>query len=398
MKYTTKDIIKQACNIADMENTKLFSHNDFTNLLNQAWKQACQSLINKGCHYFYKSIIIGGGYKVIVSLPDDFFQLGSITCNNIQIPRKNGSNDGFCYDIIQDYIEIIGATDNIKLEYYTTPVFLTYKDFDKKWEKPSDFKSIETAAGDNILYRNKDLDLVLYNTKTKKSVTTTGFAIDEIISTPNILYVKSTFGGENTKRCLLDWQLNVIKELEDDENIIVSSQNIFIYKRNENTINIYANNNMLIDSFDLLYTPTGVIYTSGNVIIGWVNNKLVDLDSGKEYSAVFIKPVKDGILLDTKLLTSNGLEDTDVRCFNIYGVNEDGYITDDVIIDYTPDTLLDFPNTLFFEYLSNIVAYLMILKTNGNTDSVTTSLSIAEYTFYDSLDNSSTYKVIRNVY
>lgn len=398
MKYTTKDIIKQACSLADMENTKLFSHNDFTNLLNQAWKQACQSLINKGCHYFYKSTYIAGGYKVIANLPDDFYQMSNITCNGIQIPRKNGSNESFCYDIVNDFIEINGCTDSIRLEYYTTPVFLTYKDFDKKWDKPNDFKSVETASGDNILYRNKDLDFVLYNLKTKESVTITGFAIDEIISTPNNVYIKSTFGDETTKRCLLDWHLNIIKELEDDENIIIENDNMFIYKREENTINVYANNNMLIDSFDIPYQHTGTIYTSGNIIIGYVNNKLVNLNTGKEYSATLIKPVKYGILLDTKLLTESGLEDTDVRCFNIYGVNENGYITDDVIIDFTPDTLLDFPNTLFFEYLSNIVAYLMILKTNGNTDSITTSLSIAEYTFYDSIDNASTYKVIHNVY
>lgn len=393
MKYTTKDIIKQAQSIADMENTKIFSHSNMTDLLNQAWKQACQSLINKGCHYFYKTTTLPSGYNLNYNLPSDFYQLANITSNGVQIPRKNGSNNSFYYDIVGDFIEVKGASNNIVLEYYTSPQYLTYKDFDLDWEKPEDLKSIESASGDYILYRTKDDDLAIYNLVKKEVKLISGFAIDDIVSSPGFIYIKA-----QGSRVLLDWDFNELKVLSDEENIILIDNNMLIYKLEDDKINIYTNNDVLIDTISTTYKPNGTIYSTGNIILGYVDNKLIDLETGEEFSPKLIKIVKDGILLDTKLKTEDGLESTDVLAYDLLSVNEKGFITNNKIIDYTPDTLLDFPNTLFFEYLSSIVAYLMVLKTGGDLSQVQTSLSISEYAFYDSLDNSSSYKVIRNVY
>lgn len=398
MKYTTKDIIRQALSIADLENTKQFSHIDLTNLLNQAWKQANQALINKGCHYFYKTIDLSG--PGLFNLPDDFYQLGSIVSGGTVVPRQTSLNDTFCYDIIGNMLDLRGV-GKVKLGYYTSPVFLSYKDANKNWDKPEDLKSVETASGDWILYRNTNLDLVSYNIKTGDYKRVAGFAMDECLSGDNLIYIKSTFGEETTLRCFISWEnMSVVYTLADDENVISFNGNLFTYKATDSRLLVYGNGR-LITSFDINYKPDGICFTSGDNILGFIKNNLTDLRTGDSYSVEdknFIKPIRGGFIIDLNILVNGEFESTDVEAFNIYGIVTDGFLADNYIIDPTPDTLLDFPNTLFFEYLSAVVAYLMVLKTGGSTDSVTSQLSIAEYAFYDSIDNSGNYKVIRNVY
>lgn len=75
-----------------------------------------------------------------------------------------------------------------------------------------------------------------------------------------------------------------------------------------------------------------------------------------------------------------------------YGaITTDG--TDFYLESFVPDTALDFPNTLMYDYLSYLVAFSIAKKVglqfNGDD---------AERLFIDSLDNSGDYPQIRNVY
>lgn len=138
IKYTAKDIVNRASQLADLENSDFISWNENMNLLNECWKGIYQNLINNGDKYFIKEMnlkelkVCDNKYK----LPCDFFQLHSIelTPSCRQIPRRAKSEplSTLSYDMENDFLVIYGSyTEDIRVLYFPTPEVITLKNKDK---------------------------------------------------------------------------------------------------------------------------------------------------------------------------------------------------------------------------------------------------------------------------
>ena len=71
--------------------------------------------------------------------------------------------------------------------------------------------------------------------------------------------------------------------------------------------------------------------------------------------------------------------------------------TDYYIESWVPDTLLDFPSSLMFDFLSYQMAYYYSLRLGLDTTNIATALSIAEESFYESLDQNGDFPSISDV-
>ena len=56
IKYTTKDIVNRATQLADLENSDFISWNENINLLNESWQKIYQQLIDNGDKTFIKEL------------------------------------------------------------------------------------------------------------------------------------------------------------------------------------------------------------------------------------------------------------------------------------------------------------------------------------------------------
>jgi hypothetical protein len=71
--------------------------------------------------------------------------------------------------------------------------------------------------------------------------------------------------------------------------------------------------------------------------------------------------------------------------------------TDCFIESWMPDTLLDFPNTVMYDFIAYYLAYLFALRLGLEVTNIEKALTQAESSFYDSIDNTGYYKTIIDV-
>ena len=78
-----------------------------------------------------------------------------------------------------------------------------------------------------------------------------------------------------------------------------------------------------------------------------------------------------------------------------------GYLTTDgtdyYIESWVPDTLLDFPSSLMFDFLSYQMAYYYSLRLGLDLSNITMALNVAEEAFYDSIDQNGDFSSISDV-
>ena len=116
------------------------------------------------------------------------------------------------------------------------------------------------------------------------------------------------------------------------------------------------------------------------------------------------------ILTDRQLIWTNDdkvfTEDLDIKnkVLNIIKADADtgyGMLTTDgtdyFIESWMPDTLLDFPSTVMYDYLAAYLAFLFSLRLGLDTVNIEKVLAQIEESFYDSIDNTGSYKTLLDV-
>ena len=155
--YNASDIIKRATQLADIENSDFISFSEKIALLNEAYQTIYQKGINKGNNSFVRYI---NTTNKVIQLPPDFYQLKAVTLSHnkdVKVIMRRPANESFnilSYDIINNTLQINGETmgGTICVEYFPTPVTLTFPNVDKQLEL------------ENVLDMHKDIYLYKYNT------------------------------------------------------------------------------------------------------------------------------------------------------------------------------------------------------------------------------------------
>ena len=166
IKYTTKDIVNRAKQLADLNNSDFISWNENINLLNENWQKIYQQLIDNGDKTFIKEFETVSLNKI--KLPCDFYQLFSVelipSCRQILRKAKSESESSLTYDIENDYLILYGTvSEKIRIKYIPIPQTLTLQNETKDID--SDFNSVYSSILENEelkfmdCYKNKYLFL-----------------------------------------------------------------------------------------------------------------------------------------------------------------------------------------------------------------------------------------------
>ena len=166
IKYTTKDIVNRAKQLADLNNSDFISWNENINLLNENWQKIYQQLIDNGDKTFIKEFETVSLNKI--KLPCDFYQLFSVelipSCRQILRKAKSEAESSLTYDIENDYLILYGTvSEKIRIKYIPIPQTLTLQNETKDID--SDFNSVYSSILENEelkfmdCYKNKYLFL-----------------------------------------------------------------------------------------------------------------------------------------------------------------------------------------------------------------------------------------------
>lgn len=416
MVYTTNQIIEKARAISDIDNSSYVSYKENISLLNDAFTDVYNRIIQVGDNSFVKNM------EGIGVLPEDFYQLHSVKYQSgALVPRysKGDYKNTPSYEIIGNEIIIHGNNNQgVEIKYYTQPPVLTFK--------PDDI-TIE-----NLLYSDANNDLtVLFggqsfetskitsNTITKDvvatSVTITDAKVNNgyvyILSNANDLLIYKdgilleTFSGYTAM-----WHGNASYSLTLTTTAgtysIVNGTNItaitipievtapfyeyengFIYYKNAEYV--FYSNETGTETTGVLDSTLENICISGYYIYGNIKRNIV-LYQDIEVLENYIIISKDKMLKFLMLISA----DTG------YGILADDLKESETVVTSAyPDTVLDFPNPIFFSLISYSMANSYRIKQGSDNLQIGQKINEMYGIFNASVDSDKNRPyVISNVY
>lgn len=376
MKYTAKDIIKAALQIADLENSDFISWNENIRLINEAWTSVHQKLINKGDMTFVNEMNITKEQY----LPEDFYQVMSVLDNyNTPVARYSiGMNDSqIWYKIVNNKL-VINGLHSAKLTYYTKPQFLTYSAETIVDALPlQEDEEVKFACGNYVL-TNKNVWDIKEATIVKEAAETdiyidayarTYSANEKPIFYPDGRCFKLTQYECTDNNCKVAYTNSI-------ENITFDG--VYYYTRYSNgVINVYEQNNS--SHIDVLESFSSNIYFNNNHKF-YIKDNVVFVDDIPMYDA----SIYDNQLYMLKIDLNTG-----------YGI----FTNNNKILSVVVDTELNLPNNLYYNVLAYMLAFSYCCKQGKDATYVSAQLSSNIETLYDTLTNDAFSQMkITNIY
>ncbi len=267
IKYTTKDIVNRAKQLADLNNSDFISWNENINLLNENWQKIYQQLIDNGDKTFIKEFETVSLNKI--KLPCDFYQLFSVelipSCRQILRKAKSEPESSLTYDIENDYLILYGTvSEKIRIKYIPIPQTLTLQNETK--DINADFSSVYSSVLENEelkfmdCYKNKYLflkktngtnicNLYIFNKDTneiKKITNDFSYEITyAVIGYKNIVYFISR--NENNKYSIYSIKNNIVTvelgAFQTSPSLLKRDKDVGAVYIENNRINIFMNDN-----------------------------------------------------------------------------------------------------------------------------------------------------------
>lgn len=307
IKYTTKDIVNRAKQLADLNNSDFISWNENINLLNENWQKIYQQLIDNGDKTFIKEFETVSLNKI--KLPCDFYQLFSVelipSCRQILRKAKSEPESSLTYDIENDYLILYGTvSEKVRIKYIPIPQTLTLQNETK--DINADFSSVYSSVLENEelkfmdCYKNKYLflkktngtnicNLYIFNKDTneiKKITNDFSYEITyAVIGYKNIVYFISR--NENNKYSIYSIKNNIVTielgAFRTSPSLLKRDKDVGAVYIENNRINIFMNDNRPlfpnIDNLDVVLSEgigTFMSFTKDyiSLLLPIVNEKL----------------------------------------------------------------------------------------------------------------------------
>lgn len=409
--YTSSDIIKRATQIADLENSDFISFNEKIALLNESYVALYQKLINKGDNAFLRYINTN---KSIIDLPQDFYQLKAVLLNNngylqpIKRRPQNQNDKDLSYEIINNTLKINGhySGGNISIEYYPTPVTLTFPS--EKLSIP--FDNVLAMHNDWIItgiYNNDELTGLTLNNLNDNSINVElngnkliHVADDYVVTKDDKYYLFNLKTGKTTETVYIPASFKSRMFLYNDSKLLMVENNSIAYndlpaiKDKVDLIMfsddlkhfIYKTDKVKIDDkeIELKQNPKYFYQKNESVIITTDSNYVVDVNYNGDYQEI----IKNDCIIDVIKFDDN---------------TGYGYLTQELngyyVTSFFDDTKLNFPNQMYFTLMAYLLAISFKIKQGSDISGLQLSYEKAEETFYDTLSNDDwNYTRITNVY
>lgn len=438
MKYTSKDIIERALSLADISNTDFLTHKELTQYLNDAWHTVFQWLINKGDSQFIHEVELENGSGVgdwtEYSLPDDLYQIKSIK-NKLtgsivtRHSESQGINSG-TYEVVNDKLRLYGVISQpLLLTYYAVPTFITFPDKDIL----SDLTGTVFSSAGNAVATVVDDTIAIKNIVTGETLGT--FSLPEpTFHLGNGHVVFDVSDGE--ERSIQYWSYDgaVVSEysvplnatvsyfLDEEYNVCFQILEDGKYGAPIRGSSFIMNSVLKFDSpfafaLDNLYF-SGKVNDSKQYISVYdasedefwddiplpFNPKWAYRTDDYDTKPAFI--ISDGthywLFIVNEAEHSLDYEDIDIKAMEIICPVRYGLLTSNgteaTLKSVIPNTLMNFPNDLYFSLLACDLALRFAMKMNANTDGLNNLYQNMQTTFMNTLGQDAGYTRIQNVY
>ena len=409
MTYKSSDIVHKAEQLADLTNTDFITWDEEVSLLNDAYTMLYQKLVNIGDGSFVKPFVAFRGENI---LPPDFWQIRSVNLvqNKIVTPvKRRASSENYSslsYEVRFDKLYINGdySSGEIIVEYWAKPKTLTYKpnpvtlnpDLENRTVMTVHNEMFFTKSNPNIYWydckseTNGSIDVggdatfilpcddqALVTVGSTNKIVTYDGTVTELSGIPFITEegaIGSIVDGKGriNNHTIFDWDYD-----SEDVSLVVCNDNFddFFYVKNEL---LYHNGTQIIINDDLI-TANSIMYVNGNCWY-YKTNEVGYIDENDELHIVSVKPNCKGI--------------NKIDCNTGYG-----YTIGTTVYPWVEDTVLDFPNSMYFTIMSYMLALQFKIKQGADASGIMTELQTLEHTFYDTLSQDANEPVrIKNVY
>lgn len=415
IRYTTQDIIKRALELADLQNSDFISYREKLSCLNESYTQLYQKLVNSGDGFYVRAIDTN---ENIIPLPSDMHQIKSVCLDSngfitpiTRRPTNQNLDTSLSYDIMNNAIRVNGMGGRmggrLRIEYYPTPKTLYLSCEDKYLSKrnvvdmkfPYYLTTVAVTDEDNYYAlrscEDDDTDITI-NVETSSAYPIL-WTDDYIVfrDTVNDCYITFSMATGNITGSItyLPTEVNgKLLFLNNDK--LYSPSNVFIMDINcecnhdkDDTLTVMFNDDL--NAFIRIGTDNEIYNTEDNVVETSVHyferlikagnyvyafghtNYLVCYDFSFETVKEWVK--------DKVYIT---LADED---------NDNGYgflcekLSKQCISPLYGDTVLDFPNNMYFTLLSYMLAINFCIKQNKDVDKLSQLAGNAWDTFYDTL-------------
>lgn len=409
MTYKSSDIIRKAEQLADLTNTDFITWDEKVSLLNDAYTMLYQKLVNIGDGSFVKPFVAFRGENI---LPKDFWQIRSVNLvqNKIVTPvKRRASSENYSslsYEVRFDRLYINGEYNNgeIEVEYWSKPRTLTYKPNPVTLTPELENRPVMTVHNEMFFTKSSPM-IYWYDCKTE----TTGQAnvegdatfilpCDEqalvtVGSTNKIVTYDGTVTtlsgipfitesgaigsivdgkGKINNHTIFDWDYDT-----EGVSLVVCNDSFddFFYVKYDL---LFHNGDQVIINDDLI-TANSIMYVNGNCWY-YKTNEVGYVDENDELHIVSVKPNCKGI--------------NKIDCNTGYG-----YTIGTTVYPWVEDTVLDFPNSMYFTIMSYMLALQFKIKQGADSSGLMTELQTLEHTFYDTLSQDANEPIrIKNVY
>ena len=377
MKYNISDIVKAAKQIADIENSDFISWNENIRLLNEAWTDVHQKLINKGDFTFVNEISIGKEQP----LPTDFYQVLSVLDNyHTPIGRYSiGMNDcQVWYKIINNKL-ILNGLNSAKLTYFTKPQFLTYPAETINDALPLEEGEVIKFACGNYVLTNKNIwdikEASIIRAADETDVYVDAYGRTYLANEKPIFYPDGRCFKLTSTECT---DINCkVGYSNDIENITFDGVYYYVRYSSNGNINVFEQDNST--NIDVLEGFSSNIYFN-NEHKFYIKDNVVFIDDIPMYDAsIYNNKV---YMLKIDLNTGYGL-----------------FTNNNKILSIAVDTELNLPNNLYYNVLSYMLAFSYCCKQGKDATYVSAQLNSNVELLYDTLTNDAFSQMkITNIY
>lgn len=403
-RYTASEIVERALDVADIQNTDFLSYREKTKYLNDAWRNAYQTIINYNLDVFtVRASLVGNGG--VYPLPFDCYQIKAVKnpITGSLIPRKAESESvlGPYYEIVNNTLVLGPNIGPVEIVYWRKPFFLSFPD-----------KEIETHLEENRTV----LD-----------------------SCNNSILLKDTIVGAEQKMYIQNLLADSTLELPyaPDPNYNWYLGNNFILKCNSSTVRAYDFYGNMIDEIDdiatvyhLIKADNGLYYFSvekadaDNIeeIYELFGDKIAEVETNENTQNIIgidgnfypvnvenVFPIgvfddRPAYITGNKelhLINPNGseiIEKVDVPSIGNVQLVKYGFLTfDGTLYSCIPDTELNFPNNIYYDCISYDLAIRFLCKQNADSSGVEALNSNAWNQLTNSIDMSSDFQRVKLV-
>ncbi len=423
MKYTAREVVDRAFNIADLSNTDFISHKEQLQYLNDSWTTIYQYLINHNDAAFIKEVGLlnpnaGNGYTEY-DLPFDLYQIRSVKghFSGSLLPRHSESSSMYypSYEVVNDKLRIYGTiNEQLMVTYWQVPLYLSFPDRNIPTNIEQD---IISSAGNTVLLE----DGTVYNVITEQTLA--NFDIDPTknyylgnghlveVDSNNVVNVYSFKGNlisskmyTNAPIIGFDYNYNrIINEVSNEVN------NVYDITQDKHYESKYVHFIDYADGRSLCSIETYWLVINKETDTILFKAEMSDDELASAYGP-FPAPRFDGYLSfylnkslylirndNTIWIEDLWIPDPIVKCPITYGhIATNG--TDATVYSGIPDTLLNFPKELYFQLIAADMAVRFLCKQNADSSGVQTLYEDMKATFESSLGQDADFTRIKNAY